>query len=86
MAIEPLCDICDNELKEFGGILCSPENDSGLRKKMHICVGCYGNIEQSCDNPQGSKECGVLLSPPDAKNYIKFTLMSAKCYEKIKNG
>ena len=43
MAIEPKCDKCKKELKEFGGILLSPPNKN-LVKKFHLCKKCYLKI------------------------------------------
>jgi hypothetical protein len=39
--IKPTCDICKKELEEFGAILLSPPNESGMVKKFHICKECY---------------------------------------------
>lgn len=41
MSIRPKCDKCEEELKEFGGILLSPPDLQGMVKKSHLCVGCY---------------------------------------------
>lgn len=44
MAIKPVCNRCGNELKEFGGILFSPPNNSELVKKWHLCRSCYEEL------------------------------------------
>ncbi|MFH1473904.1 MAG: hypothetical protein ABIE55_03345 [Candidatus Aenigmatarchaeota archaeon] len=44
MAIKPVCSKCDNELKEFGGILFSPPDDDDMTKKWHLCKSCYESI------------------------------------------
>lgn len=38
--IDPRCDICGEELKEFGAILLSPPNDINVNK-YHICIKCF---------------------------------------------
>jgi hypothetical protein len=43
MAIKPTCDMCGEELKEFGGILLSPPQGI-LVKKFHLCVDCYTKV------------------------------------------
>jgi len=47
MAIKPVCDKCGNELKEFGGILFSPPDDSGFVRKWHLCKACYEKIAKN---------------------------------------
>jgi len=44
MVIKPVCDKCGSELKEFGGILFSPPNNSGFTRKWHLCKNCYEEI------------------------------------------
>lgn len=44
MAIKPICDSCDQELKDFGGILLSPPNKKSQVKKFHLCVKCYKDL------------------------------------------
>lgn len=44
MAIQPKCDVCESELKEFGSILLSPPNTENMVKKYHLCVLCYQKI------------------------------------------
>lgn len=46
MAINPQCDRCKKELKEFGGLLFSPPNEKNEVKKNHLCVDCYNTITQ----------------------------------------
>ena len=41
--IQPHCDKCGNELKEFGGILLSPPIGNDV-KKFHLCVNCYEDL------------------------------------------
>jgi len=38
--IKPKCDICDKELKDFGGLCFSPPEGLNV-KKYHICVKCW---------------------------------------------
>jgi hypothetical protein len=44
MAIKPVCDICKDELTEFGAILLSPPNEKSEVKKFHLCKYCYQMI------------------------------------------
>ena len=44
MAIRPLCDACQNELEEFGGILLSPPDRTNKVRKFHLCKNCYNDI------------------------------------------
>ncbi|MCB9822646.1 hypothetical protein H6800_00035 [Candidatus Nomurabacteria bacterium] len=46
MAIKPKCDMCGNELTEFGGILLSPPSEDSTVVKSHLCVTCYEQIAQ----------------------------------------
>ena len=50
MAIQPVCDICKTELDTSGGILLSPPNEKNEVRKFHLCVDCYGKVE---DNLRG---------------------------------
>ena len=43
MAINPKCDKCSEELKDFWAILLSPPKDDYVRK-YHICIECYNEI------------------------------------------
>ena len=43
MAIKPICDMCKEELNDFGGILFSPPKDHDV-KKYHLCKSCYAKI------------------------------------------
>jgi hypothetical protein len=50
--IAPVCDNCGNELKEFGGILFGPPDETIMYKglipmtpKFHLCVSCFNMIE-----------------------------------------
>jgi hypothetical protein len=46
--LEPIvCDRCNKNLKELGGILLSPPNKSGMVKKHHLCCGCYYRVVNS---------------------------------------
>jgi len=44
MTIKPICDFCNQELKEFGAILLSPPDEKNNVKKYHICKECYKRI------------------------------------------
>lgn len=44
MAINPKCDKCKEELKEFGAILLSPPDKRNTVKKFHLCKKCYKSI------------------------------------------
>ena len=44
MSINPYCDFCKKELKDFGGLLFSPPNKKGETKKLHVCPHCYKEI------------------------------------------
>lgn len=50
MAIRPTCDKCNEELKEFGGILLSPPNREGKVRKFHLCVACYTDLVKEFNN------------------------------------
>ena len=45
MTIKPICNICEQELEEFGAILLSPPDESNKVEKYHICRECYGEIK-----------------------------------------
>jgi hypothetical protein len=45
MAIKPVCNICGNELTDFGGILLSPPDDKNMVRKFHVCKKCYEKIK-----------------------------------------
>ena len=47
MAIQPKCDKCKEELKDFGAILLSPPNKKNEVKKFHICKGCYKEMAKN---------------------------------------
>ena len=44
MSIKPVCDNCEKELKDFGGILLSPPEEGNTVKKFHLCKECYAKI------------------------------------------
>ena len=44
--MKPKCNICTEELKEFGAILLSPPDDEDLVKKYHICKKCFKKLEK----------------------------------------
>jgi hypothetical protein len=44
MAIKPVCDICKQELLEFGALLFSPPNNKNEVRKYHLCKKCYLEI------------------------------------------
>jgi len=44
MAINPRCDMCGNELKEFGAIVLSPPDEQSRVDKFHVCVYCYAGL------------------------------------------
>lgn len=44
MAITPECDICNQQLEDYGGILLSPP-ENGKVDKFHICKDCYSKLE-----------------------------------------
>ena len=41
LAINPICDMCKKELDDFGALLLSPPDQSGMVRKFHICKSCY---------------------------------------------
>lgn len=47
MSINPICNKCGNELKEFGGLIFSPLDKKDIVKKYHICRKCFKKIEKS---------------------------------------
>jgi hypothetical protein len=47
MAIRPVCDKCQAELKEFGGVLLSPPDSKNKVLKLHLCKTCYSKILES---------------------------------------
>lgn len=46
MAIKPKCDLCRDELKDFGAILLSPPDKKGMVKKYHVCKTCYAEMKR----------------------------------------
>lgn len=42
--INPKCDICKQELEDFGSLLFSPPGEDGKTDKRHICKSCYGKL------------------------------------------
>ena len=42
--IKPVCDICKEELDEFGAILLGPPNKKNMVVKFHICKKHYKKI------------------------------------------
>ena len=44
MSIKPKCDKCKEELKDFGGILLGPPDESNNVRKFHLCKQCYKDI------------------------------------------
>ena len=50
MAIDPKCDRCKIELKEFGGILLSPPDKENKVRKFHLCKACYEKITSTFNN------------------------------------
>ena len=44
MAIAPVCDLCREELKDFGALLFSPPNTQSEVKKFHVCKPCYEKL------------------------------------------
>ena len=44
MAIKPICDRCNKELKAFGALLFSPPDKKSMVKKFHVCVPCYKEL------------------------------------------
>jgi len=43
--INPKCDICKEELEDFGALLFSPPEDGKVRK-THICKKCYNKLKE----------------------------------------
>ncbi|MCK5020919.1 MAG: hypothetical protein KAS32_28130 [Candidatus Peribacteraceae bacterium] len=56
--INPTCDICSIDLSEFGAIILSPPDKSGMVRKFHICIVCYDNIIEPVisSNRRGSSD------------------------------
>ena len=50
MAIQPNCNKCGAELKEFGAILLSPPDSNDSVKKYHLCVDCFDKIASEFKN------------------------------------
>lgn len=46
MAIEPVCDRCGEKLESFGGLVFSPPSEKNEVRKFHVCVDCYGRVEE----------------------------------------
>jgi hypothetical protein len=44
MAIKPKCDVCEEELKDYGGLIFSPPNEEGMVKKLNLCKNCYDKL------------------------------------------
>jgi hypothetical protein len=45
MAIKPKCDMCKEELTDYGAILLSPPDKKSKVVKYHICKGCFKKIK-----------------------------------------
>lgn len=46
MSISPICDICHEQLLDYGAIVLSPPEGgcgSGFVYKFHVCQNCYNN-------------------------------------------
>jgi len=46
MAIKPKCNICKEELQDYGAILFSPPDKKSTVKKYHICLKCFKKIKK----------------------------------------
>lgn len=48
MGIKPTCDMCGEELGEFGGLAFSPplSLEKNLVMKYHLCRGCFEKVIQ----------------------------------------
>lgn len=44
MAIKPICNLCGNELEEFGAILLGHPDECNKVEKFHLCRKCYEEI------------------------------------------
>lgn len=62
MAITPRCDICDQELQDYGAILLSPPVN-GKVDKFHICTLCYAPIRQQIKK-SGQTEAKITTDNP----------------------
>lgn len=62
MAINPLCDICGQELHDYGAILLSPPVN-GKVDKFHICTSCYASIRQNIQ-PISQIEAKITTDKP----------------------
>ena len=49
MAIQPICDSCQEELTDYGAILLSPPDSSKQVIKLHLCQACYHKIIKEYD-------------------------------------
>lgn len=80
--IAPVCDWCDVELDEPGGLLFSPPDAEGIVLKRHACVSCYrALVPKTPEGIQASLTCRierallirhpVTLPPERARNYAE---------------
>lgn len=51
MAITPICDICKQELKDYGAILLGPPDTHGRTRKYHLCQTCYEQLVRDNNLP-----------------------------------
>ena len=44
--IDPKCNMCGEELNEYGAILLSPLDNENRVVKFHICKNCYNKLAE----------------------------------------
>ncbi|MEO8784803.1 MAG: hypothetical protein ABI392_00515 [Candidatus Saccharimonadales bacterium] len=54
MAIQPICDSCQQELTIFGAILLGPPDAKNQVHKYHLCQQCYVKVKKdlNLDSPK----------------------------------
>jgi len=57
--ISPKCDICKEELNEYGALMFSPPDEEGNVKKFHICKNCYVKNFKIFEHTQNLKNSDV---------------------------
>lgn len=44
--LEIKCEVCPRTLKRSGGLVFSPPDKEGKTEKHHICIRCYGILDE----------------------------------------
>ncbi len=53
--ISPKCDVCKEELNDYGALMFSPPDEEGNVKKFHICQNCYLKLKEGIREVKNDK-------------------------------